>query len=201
MTPNDPLLNTPPGFVDPVLDSQRTFRFILDAMARPGKVNQLGSLPSPPAPLLPAAAAVCLTLLDLDTPLWLDAKAAAPQVTDYLRFETGCPLAGEPGKAAFALVADPAQMPPLSSFAQGSAEYPDRSATLIIQVASLGNQAGRTLRGPGIKDSVQLEAGGLPDSVWEQLRDNHEIFPLGVDLILTTQNEVACLPRTVQVEA
>ena len=190
-----------PGFDDPVLQSQRTFRHLLDAMARPGKVHRLGGLPQPPQPLNPAAAAVCLTLLDLETPLWLDAAASSPPVVDFLRFATGCPLASEPAQAAFALIADPQAMPPLNRFALGSAEYPDRSATLIIQVDELHSQGGVTLSGPGIKDRARLNALGAPDFLWPQLQENHEQFPLGVDLILTAADRVACLPRTAKVEA
>ena len=190
-----------PGFDDPVLDSQNTFRLLLDAMARPGKVQTLGRLPKAPAPLYAAAAAVCLTLLDLDTPLWLDPSASAPEVADYLRFATGCPLSPEPDQAAFGLIADASAMPPLSRFAQGSAEYPDRSATLIIQVDGLSNQGGVVLSGPGIKDRCNLNPEGLPSSLWPQLFENHELFPLGVDLVLAAPSQVACLPRTVKLEA
>ena len=70
--------------------------------------------------------------LDLDTPLWLDAAAATPPVVDFLRFETGCPLAAEPKKAAFALIAQPGAMPDLARFAQGAAEHPDLSATCLL---------------------------------------------------------------------
>jgi alpha-D-ribose 1-methylphosphonate 5-triphosphate synthase subunit PhnH len=148
------------GFRDPVLDSQDTFRHLLDAMARPGKIHQLTNLPQTPAPLYPAAAAACLTLLDLDTPLWVDEAAGAPQVVEFLRFEIGCHLANEPGRAAFALIAEPEKMPRLARFAQGTAEYPDRSVTLIIQVDELGGQAGKTLKGPGIKETARLHASG-----------------------------------------
>jgi alpha-D-ribose 1-methylphosphonate 5-triphosphate synthase subunit PhnH len=41
---------------------------------------------------------------------------------------------------------------------------------------------------------------GLPPEFWKQLRDNRELFPLGVDLILASRHEVACLPRTIRVE-
>jgi alpha-D-ribose 1-methylphosphonate 5-triphosphate synthase subunit PhnH len=200
MTQINTSMETNVAFKDPVLDSQKVFRHLLDAMARPGKVHHMGDIARPPGPLMPAAAAVCLTLLDLDTPLWLDFGSARPQVTDYLRFATGCPLAGEPDKAAFALILDPAAMPRLSSFNQGSAEYPDRSVTLIIQVDELGGQAGKTLKGPGIKETARLHASGLPPEFWKQLRDNRELFPLGVDLILASRHEVACLPRTIRVE-
>ena len=48
---------------------------VLDAMARPGTIHQVGANLSPPAPLNPATAAVLLTLVDNETPLWLDEAA------------------------------------------------------------------------------------------------------------------------------
>ena len=200
MNSKDTALTFGTGFDDPVLDSQKTFRVLLDAMARPGVIHRFPSLPQAPAPLTPASAAVCLTLLDMDTPLWLDDPANVPPVVDFLRFGTGCSLARDPGMAAFGLISDPDSMPPLSSFPQGTAEYPDRSASLIIQVQGLSKQKGKTLRGPGIKERTQLKAEGLPERVWEQMKDFKNLFPLGVDIVLVTPDSLACLPRTVLVE-
>ena len=65
-----------PGFTDPVTDAQATFRAVLDAMARPGTIHSAGECLAAPAPLDRATAAVLLTLVDHETPLWLDANAA-----------------------------------------------------------------------------------------------------------------------------
>src|SRR5262245_44928170 len=143
-----------PGLADPTLDSQRIFRSVLEATSRPGRIVDVAAAIQPPVPLHPATAAVCLTLLDFDTPLWLDDVAARPEVVEWLRFHCGMPLAAEPAAARFALVADSERMPPLSAFNIGTAEHPDRAATLIIQVRALIVGTRRRLTGPGIAGDV-----------------------------------------------
>ncbi len=187
-----------PGFADPVLDAQRTFRAVLDAMARPGTVHRLAGAPHGPAPLAAATVAVCLTLVDLDTPVWADA-AAAPAL-DYLRFHCGCPAAG-PDSAAFALIADARALPALDMVPVGLPEYPDRSATLIIQVAGLTPGQGRRLTGPGVDGAARLAIAGLDERFWPAWADNLALFPLGFDVIFTSGDQVAALPRTTRVEA
>ena len=62
---------------------------------------------SPPAPLAPAAAATLLTLVDFETPLWLDPAAATPAVLAWTRFHCGAPVVDAPEPARFAVVTDP----------------------------------------------------------------------------------------------
>jgi hypothetical protein len=70
----------------------------------------------------PAAAALVLALVDLETPLWLDPPAASDEVRAFLRFHCGALLAAELDGARFALVTDPARMPSLGSFDAGQLE-------------------------------------------------------------------------------
>ena len=76
-----------PGFADPVLKSQACFRAVLDAMARPGALHVAGTGLAPPAPLVPSAAAVLLTLVDGETPLFA-APGFAP-ARDWIGFHCG----------------------------------------------------------------------------------------------------------------
>ena len=93
------------GFADPVLSAQSVFRAIMDATARPGSIQSIEGLASAPAPLSAGAAAIALTLLDQDTPVWLDgALAARPEVADWIRFHTGSPIVTDPSRSAFALI-------------------------------------------------------------------------------------------------
>src|SRR3546814_8455275 len=80
-----------PGFADPGIASQRVFRVVLDAMARPGRIAEVTDELHPPAPLAAAAAALCLALADHDTPVWLAPRLATPAVVAFLRFHCGCP--------------------------------------------------------------------------------------------------------------
>lgn len=190
------------GFVDPVIAAQGHFRAVLDAMSRPGRIVRLpGELPAPPWPLAPGTFALALTLLDYETPVWLDPEADRDAVQGNLRLHCGCPLTSEPGRAAFALVTAPDRMPPLSAFGQGTPEYPDRSTTIILQVAGLRDDAGCTLRGPGIETVASLAVEGAPDGFWAQVERNHRQFPQGVDLILVAGDRIAALPRSVEASA
>ena len=195
--PSSPLL---PGFRDPVADSQAAFRAVLDATARPGKIVTLPGLAAGPTPLAVATATIVLTLLDHETSLWLDPAADNDPVRSWLRFHCGCPLRGAPFMAAFAIVADAVVMPTLSSFDQGTPEYPDRSTTVILQVEALSNEGGWKLSGPGIKTSTNLKVEGLPKAFPSWVRDNRATFPCGVDLLLVAGDKVAALPRSVRLE-
>ena len=189
-----------PGLADPVLDSQRIFRRLLDAMSNPGRVVNLAPTEPPLPPLNAGSLAICLTLVDLDTPIWLDAAARTAEVMAHLRFHCGCRIVDEPAQARFAVVVDAMGMPALDRFDAGTDEYPDRSATVIVQTAGLTSGAGHRLTGPGIELEAWLEVGGLADGFWGDLRANRERFPRGIDVLLTSGASVAALPRSTRVE-
>lgn len=188
------------GLADPVADSQMIFRAVLDAMAHPGRIVEVPGPLDVPSPLHAAAAAVCLALVDFETSLWLDAKARTSAAVEYLRFHSGAVVVDTPAAASFALIADAASMPALAEFPQGTDEEPERSATLIVQVARLDATDGRRLTGPGIAAEARLRAGGLPPTFWTDIRDNHAAFPRGVDLMLVAGARLAALPRTTRAD-
>ena len=195
------------GFDDPVMGAQQTFRALLTAMARPGTLCQTPAALRTPAGLCDAAAAVCLTLFDFDTPVWTDLPNQDP-ILDWLRFHCGAPLVSDPRKGRFALVTCAESLPDLDRFDAGSDDHPDQSATLIVQAGGISAQKGVALTGPGIgprpaqaeADAVaHLRVKGLPRRFWEQRAKTMPAFPRGVDIVFVSGCCLAALPRTTAV--
>ena len=84
----------------------------------------------------------------------------------------------------------------LDGFEAGSDECPDRSTTLIVQVADLAGGGAMTLAGPGILGSQRFAPRGLPKDFAARWAANNGLFPRGVDVILCAPAELAALPRT-----
>ncbi|MBN9091140.1 MAG: phosphonate C-P lyase system protein PhnH [Reyranella sp.] len=188
------------GLADPAHDAQRLFRAVLDGFSHPGRIVALPQAPAGVGPLSAAATAFVLTLVDRDTPLWLAPAFDRDAVRDFVRFHTGAPIVAREAEALFALLT-PDRAATLDGFAIGSDPYPDRSATLIVEVPSLSTGPERFLRGPGIQSRTTARVDGLPDSFWSEWKANNALFPCGVDVVLTACSELLALPRGIVVEA
>ncbi|SDW97369.1 alpha-D-ribose 1-methylphosphonate 5-triphosphate synthase subunit PhnH [Ruegeria halocynthiae] len=178
------------GFTDPAVQSAHAFRSVMEAMARPGTLREISGA-EPPAPMSRAAGAVLLTLCDSDTPIYLAGAVDCPAVRNWLSFHTGAPLVG-PAECMFA-VGSWSDLGPLSIYPIGTSEYPDRSATLVVECPQL-TASGAILTGPGIKETAALS---LPELA--AFQDNRTLYPLGLDFIFTSGVRVAAVPRTTEV--
>lgn len=178
------------GFQQPAIDAAHAFRAIMEAMARPGKINKVtGAVP--PQPLSVAAGACVLTLCDHETPIYLVGEHDNAMVREWISFHTGSPLVN--AEACLFALGTWDVMLPLNRFSVGTAEYPDRSATLIVELDELSNE-GSILSGPGIESTVKLS---LPIS--DVLKHNHRQYPLGLDFLFTESSRIAALPRSTEV--
>ena len=81
-----------------------------------------------------------------------------PAVRDFVRFHTGAPIVAGRGEAVFAVLAHDTAAS-LDGFAIGTDPYPDRSATLVIEVPVLGAGTARRWRGPGIAGRERRRGG------------------------------------------
>lgn len=179
------------GFQNAPVQSANVFRSIMNAMARPGVIQTIDCT-SPPMGLSPAAGTMLLTLCDPETPVYLAGGLDNRIIRDWLTFHTGAPLVGAKD-AVFAVGLWNALMP-ITRFAIGTEQYPDRSTSLIVESSSLSN-TGVVLSGPGIQQTVQFALPAV-----DPFKRNAALFPLGCDFYFTSDTQIAALPRTTQVE-
>ena len=189
-----------PGLADPSHDAQRLFRGVLDAFSHPGRIAELPDAPAGPGTLSPAAVAFLLTFADRETPLWLEAGVDKQAVRDFLRFHAGAPIVQAREAATFGVIIGGGGEP-FAGFAIGTDTYPDRAATLVIEVPALEGGRDTTWRGPGIDGAVRVAIDGLGDGFWPAWAANHALFPCGVDLVFASGSRLIALPRSVAVEA
>ena len=184
------------GLLDSVHETQRAFRAVLDALARPGQVRSIG--PALPGVALGGALArLLLSLSDDETPVWW--QSADARLQHWLRFHTGAPVSDQPEAASFAVFTDIGQGLALADFAAGTAAAPEFSTTLFIELPSLEGGPALEWRGPGIETLQRVGLQGLPADFWAQWQANHAAFPQGVDIIFTCGEHALGLPRTTRV--
>lgn len=188
-----------PGFLSS-MEFQQTFRAVLGAFSRPGRIVSAGEMLRPPDTMHPAFAAVCLTLLDFETPIWTDLPVESAAL-EWLRFHCGAPSVDTPRDALFVLITQPPGLCPIDRFHPGEEERPERGATVLVQVDGMGMDNGERITGPGIESHANLRMDGLPLSFWEERSCIAGRFPLGLDFIFTADQELVALPRSTRVGA
>ncbi len=195
------------GFAHPVFDSQCMFRAAAMAMAQPGQPRVIGDTAGRPLQLPhiegvhAASLALLLALADLDTPIWLDERLLEGHLPAYLRFHTGADITPERQVASFALFAAAYEGSYTTDFAIGLEAYPERSATLLVQVADFTSGAPRRMRGPGIETTETFRIAGLGPQFWSEWQLNQALYPCGLDVMLTAGHALLGLPRSVREEA
>ena len=189
---------------DPIFDSQRHFRMLLDCMARPGKIANLADVPLVlPIGLDLPAVLIGYVLLDEHTTFWIPPSLS--EASAYLHRETGSrPSSLEKADFLFGSVVMETswvQKAPL-----GTAEYPESGSTLIAEVNEISNKPLKgtmaiTLKGPGIDHEKTLHVSSNSGKFWKALREKNENYPLGVDTILLTKSGyISALPRSIKLD-
>lgn len=189
-----------PALNDPIHDSQRLFRQILQAMSEPGTLQKL-TAPYPPqgSSIGSALWGTLLTLCDLDTRLWIAPELNSREFREALSLHTGCRICEDARQADFALVTSlTLKSPP--TFAMGSDSYPDRSTTLLVVLDQLDKDGPWQLTGPGIETQRRLDVGNA-DALMALLSRNRSHFPCGFDAILSCGERLAAIPRSTRLES
>lgn len=192
-----------PGFHDLSIGSQAAFRTALSALSHPGRVIEMPEVSALPLRGHGAAAVLLQALVDSDCTVWLSPALASSDAAAWLRFHTGCRWALSPASARFLWVAQGDEMPVLASLEAGTQEYPDQSATCVLEVQVLctDDAEGLVLTGPGIASQQLLGVRGIPSDFIAQWAANRASFPRGVDLFLATATHITGLPRGTQIRS
>ena len=168
---------------------QRCYRSLLQAMSYPGQVQSM-----PVSGSADATLAILATLMDAEVSL-SDHNCLLDQATWLLLQSQN----SSSDQADFILCRGDSA--PELSPRLGTLSSPEKSATLIIKVASV-NAGGLKLKmtGPGVKGVQELYLEGLDPHWLLQRQQWVSAFPLGVDILLVDQSSVVGMPRTTRVE-
>ena len=184
-----------PGFDDPELGTQQTFRAMVKALDHPGHFVQIKSKLSVPEVLNPASAALFLTLCNDKTTVWADLNWNCALI-EWFQYQCGCSIVTEPCMASLALITNPVAMPPLDQFKMGDDEDPDAAATLIVQVGEmLANSASNPIRSV-VRQMTTRSPMGMPANFWDHWLQQSERFPLRLDIFLTCDDNLTVMPQS-----
>ncbi len=188
---------------DEVFDAQHHFRLILDSMARPGKINNIPAIDIlPPAGINKSSAIIALALLNTDAS-FLSVNENQQEITEYIALNT----AAQPssiGEADFIFTNGLQDAELIYAAKIGTLPYPENSATFVIDTEQIAKENFEgalqiTLSGPGIETTDVVFVKGLNAALLDAVKEQNLEFPLGVDLILTDDNNnLLCIPRSNQ---
>lgn len=179
------------GFKNPALEAAHAFRCAMNAMACPGE-RQILEGATPPARLSRAAGTLILTLCDPETPIFLAGAYDCDDLRKWIAFHSGAPF-GPAAQCSFA-VGTWMDLTPLTQFPMGCADYPDRSATLIVETGGTPLEE-HVITGPGVKGSGTI---ALPSTA--EFIENNMRFPLGLDFFFTAEDTLTAMPRSTRVQ-
>lgn len=176
---------------DPVFDSQRVFRCLLQATATPGRLFVL------PPTGVSALESVALTLLDHEVAF---CTIGGEAWEDRIAGATGARFAPPP-EADFALISGGDSGGTLARLRRGTLERPESGSTAVYAVERLDfGPLALELSGPGIPGERTLGVEGLPAGEVRAIRESRADYPLGVDVYLVDgAGRVAGLPRSTRV--
>lgn len=195
-----------------VIDAQQVFRAVLKAMSEPASVVDLTKTGMVDTANGDSAVlwAVAQSLIDGEVTVLCDNKASAPiddKLQKSIRFFCGSPAVEDLAKAEFVFT-DMLSLTAVLADKQlniGTLEMPHTSSTLVIftkaiyaedEIAQAHADDVITLSGAGIKTQKKVAIAGMTAKLRKQLQNNHNLFPLGVDMIFCSANKLVSIPRT-----
>jgi alpha-D-ribose 1-methylphosphonate 5-triphosphate synthase subunit PhnH len=174
---------------------QRTFRTLLDTMARPGTLR---TLPLAEPGVQSALVAIAEALVDHEVTFAVFPERA--DLADAILRQTGS-FAATVERADYVFTEPESLADALRQAKEGSPEYPDAGATVICRINSLTEGEALTLSGPGIRDSARIHVEGFWGEARAAFAERNALPPLGLDLVLVSPDGgVVCLGRYTRIQ-
>lgn len=175
--------------------SQRAFRALLDALARPGLPTLVDAPSGVPAALVPA-----LALADVDLTVCV-LGGGNPRWEEVVSIATGA-RAVELEQADLVVALRAPTPDEVRSVRRGRADAPEQSAWLALGCEAIGRGPVQIeLRGPGVPDARAVAVAGVPAEVFDALVGINRSFPAGVDTFLVAADgTVVGIPRSSSIE-
>lgn len=196
------------ALLDTIRSDQQTFRTTLSALANPGQIERLATAARSDAPTVNGnrfTGPLLMALLDHEVSFAVEPGPDAGVFAAFILKRTRCPIVST-DRAAF-VVADHSRLDPQLplELRTGSFDYPDDSATLIVQVPTLDQDAATDLRisleGPGVPGRRIINLSGVTGELFAARDRANAHYPIGIDLIfIDHEGRIIALPRTTQVE-
>ncbi len=187
------------GYESRAVEASHDFRVLMNALSRPGTRQPVPHNTEKVEGLNAGSVVAALTLCDHETTVFLEESDANDKVHDFLTFRCGCTIITDVADADFLFFASFPPPSVLDTLKTGSSQYPDRSATAIIQVDTIEQTGSLNFQGPGILDRHLLGISAIGSDFIDWWAGNNQRFPLGIDAFLTTDDAIVGLPRTVKI--
>lgn len=190
---------------DEIFDAQRHFRVILDAMARPGKINTFPKLEIGAAEGISLGQAyVALSLLNADTEFCFSYESSLG--AEYIIANTNA-VKTALEQADFIFEDRPQTPHAVEVSKEGDPAYPETAATHVVTVDHLSDATNMPagllleLSGPGIEGKRNIRIDGPSEAWWNEIKLKNDEFPLGVDMMFVCDLpngdvQIACIPRS-----
>jgi len=190
--------------LDLVHDIQKVYRKVINSMARPGLIENIGEQSGKvdiDTGFYNQTLVIMFMLLDAEVSF----KIYSNQEEKITKFISQLTYAKSKSadEADFIFVLRDAGPKKLEeAFRKGKPGNlidPHRSATIIVEVDKLSKDKDLVLKGPGIKDANYVKVDIEGDWIEERKKKNIE-YPLGVDAIFIDRNSnIVAFPRTTQI--
>ncbi len=184
---------------DEVLDTQKVFRLLLEAMANPGRRCSIKEQSQKLYGKQPALLAVAMTLLDNGISF---SAPNNPELTEQIVLLTHA-RETSPGRADYIfLSSEEVLFECMVAAKDGTLENPHESATIILAKPTGEAEHTLTIRGPGVDGQQRVYMPAVVSRALTCRTQQGYEYPRGIDLIfLFPGDEVCCVPRLVRMEA